>query len=195
MHFHWQLYWRCNVISSCTACLSWCYCASKIYLAMAQLLQYKCYAKCREEAIISTAENFQKYRTFLPTYTQLSHWAKPLRVISAISVPSFNHSFSKNVNGYKMIKLGWSHNLQYGISLAIRAGRRNHEIKMVTCTLKKLSPIVNVKLSVAPRQINASGRLPSTAPPLYGWNIADTAENIIQSINSSIAQCLHICDN
>ena len=54
-----------------------------------------------------------------------------------------------NMNGYKMIYLEWSHDLQYGIRLAIRTGRRNGEIKMITCTKKKLSPKVNVKLSVA----------------------------------------------
>ena len=48
-HFPWQLYLRCNVISSWTACLSWCYGAPKTDLAMAQLLLFNCYAKCREE--------------------------------------------------------------------------------------------------------------------------------------------------
>ena len=57
-----------------------------------------------------------------------SNRAKPLKNINAVSVPSFNHSFSKNMNGYTMIYLGWSHYLQYGISLAIRIGRRDGEI-------------------------------------------------------------------
>ena len=42
--------------------------------------------------------------------------------------------YSKNVNGYKMIYLEWSHNLQYGISWVICAGRRNCEIWIITCT-------------------------------------------------------------
>ena len=58
-----------NAISSCTVCLGWCHGASKIYVAMAQLLKYNCYAKCREEAIISTVENFQKTRNFFSPNT------------------------------------------------------------------------------------------------------------------------------
>ena len=38
------------IVDAMPSCLRWCYCASKTYLEMAELLLYKCYAKCREEA-------------------------------------------------------------------------------------------------------------------------------------------------